>query len=106
MVIAALTALLRWPDRGQALAYARGFQLVGPIAPSHIFRPLGFDPDAPGIEGQEGFYGQEAEAAAENLLRSPPPKGHLLIHAETLEEQRKGWLSQFWRKLAWTRSLA
>ena len=38
--IAAVTSLLRWPDRTQAVSYVRGFGIVDQIDNSHIFLSL------------------------------------------------------------------
>ena len=56
-VIAALTTLVRWPDRLQAKCYVEGFRIVGPIESSCMFKPLSVVEDPAPIEAQAGFYG-------------------------------------------------
>ena len=58
-VIAALTTLLRWPDRLQAKCYIEGFRIIGPLDSSHIFKPLPFVEDPVPIEAQDGLYGDK-----------------------------------------------
>ena len=53
--LALFTALLRCPDRTQALGYLQGFDVVGEIPTSNVFRPTAADPL------QDDFFGQAAE---------------------------------------------
>ena len=53
--IAFLTALLRWPDRSQAQGYLQGFDVVGTIQTSGVFRPVSMEPL------EEDFFGPAAE---------------------------------------------
>ena len=91
-VIAALTTLLRWPDRLQAKCYIEGFRIVGPIESSCIFKPLSVVEDPVQIEAQEGFYGEQAKADLYTHLRSRPPQHHEKILEATIVEQQRGWL--------------
>ena len=96
-LIAALTTLLRWPDRLQAKCYIEGFRIVGPIESSHIFKPLPFVEDPVPIEAQEGFYGEQAKVDLLTHLRSRPPQHHQKILEATITEQQRGWLGPFRR---------
>eukprot|EP00969_Alexandrium_andersonii_P286975 12686032-Alexandrium_andersonii.AAC.1 len=40
-VMAAITALTRWPDREMARGFVEGFAIVGDVASSGLFRQLG-----------------------------------------------------------------
>ena len=91
-VIAALTTLLRWPDRLQAKCYIEGFRIVGPIESSCIFKPLSVVEDPVPIEAQEGFHGEQAKADLYTHLRSRPPQHHEKILEATIVEQQRGWL--------------
>ena len=93
--IAALTTLLRWPDRLQAKCYIEGFRIVGPIESSHIFKPLPCVEEPVPIEAQEGFYGEQAESDLFLHLRSRPPLHHQKILEVTIVEQQRGWLGPF-----------
>ena len=94
-VIAALTTLLRWPDRLQAKCYIEGFRIVGPIESSHIFKTLSVVEDPVPIEAQEGFHGEQAKADLYTHLRSRPPQHHQKILEATINEQQRGWLRPF-----------
>ena len=93
-VIAALTTLLRWPDRLQAKCYIEGFRLVGPIESSHIFKPLSVVEEPVPIDAQEGFYGKQARTDLYTHLRSKPPQHQKILEATIIEQQR-GWLGPF-----------
>ena len=93
-VLAALTTLLRWPDRLQAKCYIEGFRLVGPIESSHIFKLLSVIEEPVPIDHQEGFYGEQAKADLYTHLRSKPPQHQKILEA-TLIEQQRGWLVLF-----------
>ena len=81
--LAFVTCLLRWPDRGQALCYLKGFHVVGDIAEMGVFRHVG---------GQcvdnmaEEFYGEPAIQAVSEILESKPPKEHAIIFEQTEAE--------------------
>ena len=94
-VIAALTTLLRWPDRLQAKCYVEGFRIVGPIESSCIFKPLSVVEDPVPIDAQEGFYGVQAKADLHTHLRSRPPQHHQKILEAAIVEQERGWLGPF-----------
>ena len=94
-VIAALTTLLRWPDRPQAKCYIQGFRIIGPIESSHIFKPLSVAEDPVPLEAQEGFYGEQAKTDVCTHVRSRPPQHHQKILEATIVEQQRGWLGPF-----------
>ena len=85
--IALFTALLRWPDRTQALGYLQGFDVVGEIPTSRVFRPISVH------TLQDDFFGPVAEAEVQQALRAPAPKFAEAIHRLTLEEVEKASLS-------------
>ena len=93
--IAASTTLLRWPDRSQAARYVAGFRVTGVIESSGVFRAKGgpIYADA-GPEGEK-FFGIASTEVVEKLLHSRPPKDAAEILEATIEEQRRGWLSDF-----------
>ena len=68
--IALCTALLRWPDRTQASRYVGGFQIVGDIELSHVFRDLGIPP--PECPSEDELLGPQAAADVQRLLQSEP----------------------------------
>ena len=43
--VALLTAILRWPDHGQVECFVHGFPIVGEVAFSGVFRPVGASDD-------------------------------------------------------------
>ena len=94
-VIAALTTLLRWPDRLQTKCYVEGFRIVGPIKSSCIFKPLSVVEDPVPIYAQEGFYGEQDKADLYTPLRSRPSQHHQKILEATIVEQQRGWLGPF-----------
>ena len=52
--LAFLTAILRWPDRAQARGYLEGFQVIGDIPTSKIFRQI--TPSCAGGPGQRFLW--------------------------------------------------
>ena len=83
--IAFLTAIMRWPDRAQAKGYLEGFEIVGNIQTSHIFRPI-----AP-TDLEQDFFGPAAVAEVQEALRAKPPLHAEAIYRLTLEEIDKGF---------------
>ena len=89
--MAALTTLLRWPDREQARHFVEGFQVLGDVPSAGVFRQLPTpDEDLPSLE--DSFWGRPAEEALVQLYRTKPPKDHQEILKATMKEQSKGWL--------------
>ena len=82
--LAVLTAVLRWPDRMQAMGYLQGFEVVGDIQTSRFFRPI---PTAP---LNHEFFGQPAIDVVTRALQAPEPKYAEEFHQQTLEEIEKG----------------
>ena len=95
--MAAMTSLLRWPDRRQAQGYVNGMRIIGEIEPMGVFRSL---PAAKQGDPQafEELFGDNAIKAVGDIMRSPPPKDHKDIMEATIDEQKKGWLSPFMSK--------
>ena len=83
--MAFLTALLRWPDRTQAKGYLQGFDVVGSIETSGIFRPISMQ------TLEDDFFGKAAELEVQKATAAPPPKFAEAIHRLTLEEVEKGF---------------
>ena len=86
--LALITALLRWPDRTQAQGYLEGFQVIGEIPSSRVFRQV--HPEAP-VDLEDTFFGQAAVDEIQQLLDSPPPKDAAEIYQLTLEEIEKNF---------------
>ena len=83
--IAFLTAIMRWPDHAQARGYLEGFEVVGNIATSRIFRPIA----ASNLD--ETFFGTPAIEEVREALQAQPPLHADAIHRLTLEEIDKGF---------------
>ncbi|CAK0807283.1 unnamed protein product, partial [Prorocentrum cordatum] len=94
--IAFLTALLRWPDRSQAMGYLHGFPVIGDIEASGVFRPLGPQPTK---HLDEVFFGQAAVAAVADLRCGPPPRDAEEIWRLAQEEIHKDF-TEPWRTAA------
>ena len=88
--IAFATALLRWPDRQQALQYIKGFPIVGSVQSSGVFRPL---PSGSAEWTVEDFLGESAAEAVSQQLAQPMPKAAQQIWELTEAEVSKGTLS-------------
>jgi hypothetical protein len=96
-MMAFAAALLKWPDRTQAMAYLEGFQIVGEIAPSHLFRPL---PTAVAHDKclREDFVGPAADQAMSALVTRGEPRDAQRILELTIEEQQRGFAGPFLTK--------
>ena len=91
-LMAFFTALLRWPDRDQPIAYLKGFRVIGDIPETGIFRQItGIQVDS--ID--EDFFGQAAEEAISDLLASKPPQDHKDIFDLTTDEIGKDYSTDF-----------
>ena len=88
-----LTAVLKWPDRDQPKAYIQGFQLMGDIAETNVFRKVQAD-DVQDIECS--FFGPPAAAALEELLNKKPSDDHVQILEMTAAEEAKGYCSRLY----------
>ena len=91
-LMAFLTVLLRWPDRDQPQRYLRGFNVMGNISETSVFRKIG---SAPIEDLETQFFGTPAIEALDELLASKPPKDHKDIFDLTVEEQGKQYCSNF-----------
>ena len=90
-LMAFATALMRWPDRQQAIKYVHGFEILGEISSSSIFR------EVPGVKLDDidsKFFGEPARAAVADLLQSGPPRDADLIFNLTEVEIGKSYCSQ------------
>ena len=85
--IAALTALLRWPDRSQAGCSQEGFRIIGEFEPTHLFRPI----QPQGTDDLSTLYGPEAARTAQEQVRQREPKHAEEVYRLTLEEEDKGY---------------
>ena len=95
--VALLTALLRWPDHGQAACFVHGFPIVGDVAFSGVFRLVDSGKEeAP--ESIEEWLLRDGQSAVDSLLRSPPPRCADEILEQTLQEQSKGFCSQLYTR--------
>ena len=83
--LALMTALLRWPDQTQAMGYLHGFEVVGSIATSRVFRPIAV------TDLEDDFFGAAAAAEVQHAITAPPPKHAESIYALTQEEIAKGF---------------
>ena len=90
-VIAFLTAINKWPDRDQALGYIRGFDIVGQVTASGVFRAISEQLDQ---DPRQAFWGDAAVEAIDAIIRSPPPKETAQILELTMEEVQKGFCSE------------
>ena len=86
-LIAALTALLRWPDVALASRFVTGFALLGDVEVPHIFRPLDVDRKPPESQlGLQAKLGQEAEESNCRVARA------------LKETEHSSFLTEFTRK--------
>lgn len=89
--IAAVTALLRWPDLTQAQSFVLGFPIVGDVPYSGVFRALAGTADD--MEDPAEWLQREGASVVDDLLTKGPPKDHDVILKVTLEEIQKGFCS-------------
>jgi len=69
-LVAAATALVRWPDRTQGQRYVFGFPIVGAIEDTGVFRKL---PDAKvGQEEHEELLGEYARECVQKIMQTDP----------------------------------
>ena len=95
--VALLTALLRWPDHGQASCFVHGFPIVGDVAFSGVFRLVPTPAEAP-PESVSDWLLRDAQRAVHDLLHLPPPRYADDILAQTLAERDKGFCSDLLTK--------
>ena len=90
--IALLTALMRWPDLGQAQAFVEGFPIVGHVAPSGVFRNIA--ESASEKEALDAWLSREEQSVVDELLQRGPPRDHDVIYQVTMDEITKGFCSE------------
>eukprot|EP00435_Cladocopium_sp_Y103_P000858 s5581_g1.t1 len=96
--VAIMTILLRWPDLLQAQCLVRGYPIVGPIAPTGVFRPVvGRDPES------LDEWLADADQVVDTLVHSRPPKHAQDIFEQTLAEHEKGFCSSLQSRSAMDR---
>ncbi len=94
--VAALSALLRWPDTHLAAHLVEGFPIIGAIEASGLFRPVAPQPTV----DMADWLGDAAEQAVAVLVQSRPPRFSEDILTTTLQEVDKGFCSPL-RPQAW-----
>ncbi|OLP77008.1 hypothetical protein AK812_SmicGene42982 [Symbiodinium microadriaticum] len=87
LALAVFTVLLKWPDVNQPLRYLTGFEVVGDVEHSGVFRGT----HNPATLESEEFMGDSANDFIDGILHSRPSKDAKVIWDLTLEEQTKGW---------------
>ena len=92
--VAAMSALLRWPDKQQPRHLLQGYPIVGQIEPCGVFREIHQD-DKLEIDH---WLGQSADDDLESLIRSRPPRHCEEILAITQEEMAKKFCSPLYTK--------
>ena len=103
--MAALTAILRWPDREQPAAYIKGFCMIGNLPTSGIFRELGGtkeqsdDADADHADPEQELWGQSAVEWVDSIEVSQPRWPDVEeIYKQTQAEQVEGYCSRFYSR--------
>ena len=87
--MAFVTVLMRWPDREQPMKYVEGFEILGDISLSHVFRPIKGIP----VQAMEHeFFGAPAREAVKELLKAKRPKDSDIIFNMTEDEIANGVL--------------
>ena len=76
MALAVFTVLLKWPDTTQPLRYLTGFDVVGDIEHSKVFRR-----GSASSGGARELYGRSSQPTT-SLMSSLPP-GHLRIRSSS-----------------------
>ena len=87
--LATMVALLRWPDKMLARALVLGFEIVGDLAHSGVFRPIIQE----GKLALDQWLGPAAEADLARLLSSRPPQHVQDILELTQDEIEKEFCS-------------
>ena len=67
----ACSLLLRWPDETNAIRFITGFQVVGDIEHTGLFRPL--DPSLDRLCGKEALLGESALGNFQDMHRHVRP---------------------------------
>ena len=79
--LAFYSALLRWPDRTQASGYLEGFEVVGNIESSRVFRAI------PPTQLRDDFFGSAATEEVRKAMTSSPPPKMLRISSASLRRR-------------------
>lgn len=82
-----LTVLLRWPDWGQPLNFIQGYDIVGTVEMSGVFRSAA----VPAQAHFDDWLGPAAVEAVDRIMKSKPPLFQEEIWHTTQEEQVKGF---------------
>ena len=82
-----LTVLLRWPDWDQPLNFIQGYDIVGTVEMSGVFRSAA----VPAQAHFDDWLGPAAVEAVDRIMQSKPPLFHEEIWHTTQEEQVKGF---------------
>eukprot|EP00439_Symbiodinium_sp_Y106_P015209 s167_g2.t1 len=85
--IALVSALLRWPDLGQAQAFILGFPIVGPVPTSTLAESLDDKEDS------ECWLQREGRSVVDDLMCKGPPRDSDIILQVTEDEIKKGFCS-------------
>ena len=90
-MFAAVISILKWPDRELLMKLVQGFELVGDIPKSHIFRPIP-SPPQPAVP----LLGQDAQRYVDGLEKDlrVHPRADVILQ-ETLKEQSLGLAGPF-----------
>ena len=88
--VACMTALLRWPDRNQAISFIQGFPIVGEIPRTGIFREI-LPKD---VEDVHAWLGDDAARRVDEIMSKGPPRFVSEIWTVTQQEIDKGFCSQ------------
>ena len=87
--LACMTALLRWPDREQAISFIEGFPIVGEIPRTGIFREI----LPKEIADVQEWLGIDAARRVDDITSQKPPRHVSEIWAVTSQEIDKGFCS-------------
>ena len=88
--LACMTALLRWPDRTQAISFIQGFPIVGEIPHTGIFREI----VPKEVEDIQSWLGDDAAHRVDEIMSKGPPRFSNEIWSVTQQEIDKGFCSQ------------
>ena len=93
--IAAMSVLLRWPDRTQPCNLIRGYRIVGDMHTSGLFRDVAPKETA----SFDDWLGHSAEEAIQRIINSGPPRHFQDIYDITLQEQQREFCGPWYTKL-------
>ena len=93
--IAAMSVLLRWPDRTQPCDLIRGYRIVGDMHTSGLFRDVAPKETA----SFDDWLGHSAEEAIQRIINSGPPRHYQDIYDITVQEQQREFCGPWYTKL-------